>query len=160
MKKVKYNFKKIQEGMINNYGFVELPLQKVGTAKSNEHDEFVARLSEYKMDPEKVFQAGSGSHPYVSDYMNSHEVDPNTDVGNAFIGILDNNYLEDRLEYDAEDMMSSYGLSPEGGQKLFDMVKGYGESFNDWSMLNPGVSADIPGLGDSYEPDLGDEEAF
>ena len=45
MKKVKYNFKKIQEGMINDYGFVELPLQKVGT-KGNGHDEFVARMSE------------------------------------------------------------------------------------------------------------------
>tara|TARA_R110000824_G_scaffold266063_2_gene455026 strand:+ start:600 stop:770 length:171 start_codon:yes stop_codon:yes gene_type:complete len=46
MKKVKYNFKLIQEGMINGYGFVELPLQKIGTKKSNEHDEFVASLSE------------------------------------------------------------------------------------------------------------------
>ena len=48
MKKVKYNFKKIQEGMINDYGFVELPLQKVGI-KGNGHDEFVARMSENEM---------------------------------------------------------------------------------------------------------------
>tara|TARA_R110000824_G_scaffold169965_2_gene347139 strand:+ start:3618 stop:4196 length:579 start_codon:yes stop_codon:yes gene_type:complete len=142
MKKVKYNFKKIQEGMINNYGFVELPLQKVGI-KGNGHDEFVARMSENEMDPEKVQQAGE-----FIDALETHPIHQfNQHPDNADDAGLDN-YYSALFDY-AEKSVNKYinsdsfeGFHPDilkaSGGKSEPIVKHFtddrmGSSGADWS---------------------------
>ena len=91
-------------------------------------------------------------HPYVFDFMKAHGMHPGTDVGRAFTSILDANVLEDvSIDADVDYLKRAYKLSPEDGQKLYDTIHKYGNNIDDWSMLNPGKSDNIPGFDIDYE---------
>jgi len=108
--------------MINGYGFVELPLQKIGTKKSNEHDEFVASLSEDSqenpLDSEKVQQAGQ-----FIDALDSYPIHGWDDQPDPSNEILTDKYDKDAFDFAASTVKAYAQKNPAYAEAANDYIR-------------------------------------